>query len=172
MSRGFVRESDQEPEPFVPPRAVLPQGATNYVTARGLRLLHGERYMLEGRRADLGDTTEDEARRELGVLAKQLIALNARIASARLVETEELGADEVRFGATVTYRVAGAKKSVTVTIVGVDEANFKEKRVNFLSPVARALMGKRTGEEGALELGGGKRGLVVESVTYGRTGEA
>ena len=166
MSRGFVKESDQEPEPFVPPRAVLPEGATNYVTARGLRLLYGEREMLEGRRADLGDTTEDEARRELGVITKQLLALNARIASAREVEAADVDEAEVRFGATVTYRMAGAKKAVSVAIVGVDEANFKEKRVSFLSPVARALVGKRAGEGGVLEVGGVERRFEVVGVEY------
>lgn len=167
MSRGFVKESDQEPAPFVPPRAVLPEGATNYVTARGLRLLHGEREMLEGKRADLGDATaDDEARRELGVITTQLNRLDARIASARLVEPEEVDTGEVRFGATVTYRMAGARKAVT--IVGVDEANFKEGRVSFLSPLAKAMYGKRAGEKAVMDMGnGGARRLVVEEVGYG-----
>ena len=168
MSRGFVRESDQEPEPFVPPRAVLPEGAPNYVTPRGLRLLHEERDMLEAEHAGLGDATagDDEARRALGVLNKQLLALNARIASARLVEPE--GGEEVRFGATVTYRVAGAKQPATVTIVGVDEADFKAKRVSFLSPLAQALTGKTAGEEADLATGKAVRKLTVLHVAYGR----
>ena len=166
MSRGFVRESDQEPEPFVPPRAVLPEGATNYVTARGLRLLHGEREMLEAQRADLGDATagDDEARRALGVIAKQLLALDARIASARLVEPD--GGEEVRFGATVRYRVIGRDKELTVEIVGVDEAKVKERRVSYLSPLARALYGKRAGEAAEMEVGGVTRRFEVVGVEY------
>ena len=166
MSRGFVRESDQEPDPFVPPRAVLPEGATNYVTARGLRLLHGERDMLEAERAGLGDATagDDEARRALGVITKQLLALNARIASARLVEPE--GGEEVRFGATVRYKVKGRAKVLTVEIVGVDEAKIKEKRVSYLSPLARALYGKKVGEEAEMEVGGVGRKFEVVGVEY------
>lgn len=171
MSRGFVKESDQEPAPFVPPRAVLPKGATNYVTARGLRLLHEEREGLEQRRAALGDaTTDDEARRELGVITTQLNRLDARIASARLVEPEDVDTEEARFGATVTYKMAGARESVTVTIVGVDEADFKNGRVSFLSPLAKALYGKRAGEKAVMDMGnGGARRLVVEGVGYAPT---
>jgi len=36
MSRGFVREDDQEEAPFIAPRAALPAGAVNYVTPRGM----------------------------------------------------------------------------------------------------------------------------------------
>ena len=166
MSRGFVKESDQEPEPFVPPRAVLPEGATNYVTPRGMRLLHGEREMLEGRRADLGDATEDEARRALGVITKQLMALNARIASAREVASADVTAGEVRFGTTVRYRQVSPKrgKAQAVTIVGVDEANFREGRISYLSPLARALVGKKVGEEAEMGVGGEVRRFVVEEV--------
>ena len=166
MSRGFVRESDQEPEPFVPPRAVLPEGAPNYVTPRGLRLLHEERDMLEAEHAGLGDATagDDVARRSLGVITKQLQALNARIASARLVEPE--GGEDVRVGATVRYKVKGRPKVLAVEIVGVDEANIKQKRVSYLSPLARALYGKKAGEEAEMEVGGVTRRFEVVGVEY------
>ena len=51
MSRGFVKEDDQEEAPFIPPRASLPAGVTNYVTARGMQLLLEERTQLGGDRA-------------------------------------------------------------------------------------------------------------------------
>lgn len=43
MSRGFVKEGDQEETPIIPPRAALPAGATNYVTPTGMELLQAER---------------------------------------------------------------------------------------------------------------------------------
>ena len=51
MSRGFVKEDDQEEAPFVPPRAALPDGVANYVTPRGLERLLAERMQLEEARA-------------------------------------------------------------------------------------------------------------------------
>jgi len=47
MSRGFVKEGDQEETPIIPPRAALPNGATNYVTPTGMQLLLNERKQLE-----------------------------------------------------------------------------------------------------------------------------
>ena len=43
MSRGFVKEEDQEEAPFIPPRAALPPGVTNYVTPQGYQELIKER---------------------------------------------------------------------------------------------------------------------------------
>ncbi len=170
MSRGFVKESDQEEPPFVAPRAALPPGAINYVTPRGLALLHGEREMLEADRAAIPDATNDEGRRTMGVLAAKLIQLNDRIASARLVEPEQVNANEVRFGARVDYtrNTPSSKpaKSLHVYIVGVDEASIKEKRVSFLSPLAQALLGKRTGDEARLRLGDREDRLLIGAVGY------
>ena len=170
MSRGFVKESDQEEAPFVPPRAVLPEGATNYVTPRGLTLLHQERTDLEAERSSLTDHDEDdEARRRHGVLTTQLLQLEARIASARLVEPEDVTTDEVRFGARVRYTPlpkSARAKALEITVVGVDEANLKERRVSYLSPLAQAMLGKRVGEEVTLELGAERRRFEVVALSY------
>ena len=42
MSRGFIKEGDQEEIPMVPPRAYLPKGMPNYVTKEGLEALNKE----------------------------------------------------------------------------------------------------------------------------------
>jgi hypothetical protein len=46
MSRGFVKEDDQEEIPIVPPRADLPEGVANYVTQVGMNELLTEKHML------------------------------------------------------------------------------------------------------------------------------
>jgi len=51
MSRGFVKEEDQEEPPFIPPRASLPPGAINYVTPEGYQDLIKERENLEAKLA-------------------------------------------------------------------------------------------------------------------------
>ena len=156
---------------MVPPRAALPADATNYVTPRGLRLLHEERDELEARHAELAAATsaegvdEDRTRRELTVVRAQLEELASRIASAELIEPGDVPDETVRFGATVDYAVDGGK-SARVTIVGVDEADLKSKRVSHLSPIARALTGKRVGERAELEMGGEPRQLTVEGIRY------
>ena len=57
MSRGFVKEDDQEEAPFIPPRAPLPQGAINYVTPRGLHQLQQEKLRLESDRKSVIEKT-------------------------------------------------------------------------------------------------------------------
>lgn len=165
MSRGFVKEDDQEEAPFIPPRAALPEGVPNYVTRRGLQLLQEERSALEAERATVVGS-EDERRRAHAVIDGRLALLNERIVTARLVEPAA-DTEEVRFGSTVTFtHEAGRMKGtmLTFTIVGVDEADVKQGRIAFTAPLARALMGRRAGEVATLQLGAEHQRLRVERI--------
>ena len=66
MSRGFVKEGDQEETPIIPPRAALPKGATNYVTPTGLQLLLDERKQLEDERETTHNSKGTEFDSSLG----------------------------------------------------------------------------------------------------------
>lgn len=166
MSRGFVKEGDQEEPIFIPPRAALPDGATNYVTPYGLDMLHAERDELEKERAELSADNEAEQRRAAAVLDGKLRLLLDRINSARVISPEDQPSDEVRFGARVTFLQAGKSKPVTFQIVGVDEADVKQGKVAFVAPVAQALTGGRVGEVMDLNLGGEKRKLEILDIAY------
>ena len=154
MSRGFVKEDDQEEAPFIPPCAALPKGTINYVTPRGLALLHAERSALEEQRAAV--IGSDHYRRHAqGELDVRLALLNERIVTAGWWNPVS-DPSAVRFGATVTFqhlvgRLAGTL--FTFTIVGVDKANVKEARIAFTSPIARALIGRRKSGVSEVALG-------------------
>lgn len=167
MSRAFVNEDDVVGTPVVPPRASLPPGVPNYVTARGLELLHAERTELEAERARIDADRSDavERARGLNYIAIRLSDLSARIAGARLVEPENQPQDEVRFGATVTLRTRTGEER-RFTIVGVDEASTSEGRIAFTAPLARAILGKRVGEEATLRTPRGEEVLEVVDITY------
>ncbi len=140
MSRGFVREGDQEEAPFIPPRAPLPPGVPNHVTPRGLRLLQEERASLEADRSKPFES-EEAKRRAWAEIDGRLELLNERLGSARVMEPPDPAPDDVRFGATVTFRLLNgpqAGQERTFTIVGVDEASVKDGRIAFTAPVARA----------------------------------
>jgi transcription elongation factor GreB len=144
MSRGFVKEDDQEEAPFIPPRAALPDGAVNYVTPRGMRLLLEERTQLEQDRAAAAGS-DDERRRTQAELDGRLALLNERIVTARLVDPVH-DPEDVRFGTTVIFTYTdGPQRGTTrtFTLVGVDEASVAEGRIAFTSPIAKALLGKR-----------------------------
>jgi transcription elongation factor GreB len=62
MSRGFVKEGDQEEIPILTPRAYLPDGVTNYVTQVGMDELLDEKRMLLDEIENLDMTNENERR--------------------------------------------------------------------------------------------------------------
>lgn len=167
MSRAFAREGDVDGPLVVPPRASLPPGVPNYVTARGLELLRTELTELEAERAriDADDSDEAERTRGLNYIATRIADLLARIDSARLVEPRNQPQDEVRFGATVTLRTRAGEER-RFTIVGVDEAAAAEGRIAFTAPIARAVLGKRVGDAATLRTPRGEEVLDVVAITY------
>ncbi len=170
MSRGFVKEDDQEEGPFIPPRAALPDGVTNYVTPRGMRMLLEERTQLEQDRAN-ATGSDDERRRTKAEIDGRVALLHERIVTARPVEPAEEMPMDVRFGVlvSVAYR-SGPRKGTerSFAIVGVDEASVAEKRFAFTSPIARAIMGKRVGERTAVLLGTTQEELEVLGMRWPR----
>jgi len=133
MSRGFVKEDDQEEVPIVPHRAYLPEGVTNFVTPAGMNQLLAEKQMLENERNNLSSARENEKRIELNYINAKLQLLNNRIAEARIVNLSDQPQNEVRFGATVTLRTEAPKNTQTFQIVGVDEADIAKGKVSFIS---------------------------------------
>ena len=169
MSRGFVKEEDQEEAPFIPPRAALPAGVTNYVTPGGYGQLVQEREALEAESKNLNISSEKEKRHAGAVIDGKLHLLKERIHSARILRPEDQPQDEVRFGATVRFRtLSGTQKDKEseFTIVGVDEADIKQQKIAFLAPLSRALTGKRQGERTQVMMAGKMQDLEILKITY------
>lgn len=166
MSRGFVKEGDQEETIIIPPRAALPPGVTNYVTPIGLTLLRAEKDALERDLQELTIHNEDERRRAQTVIRGKLNLLQERILSARVLDTAQHPRDEIRFGATVAYRFTDDPTVHQFQIVGVDEANIQDKKIAFVAPIARALMGHKKGDLVVFELGSQKRQVEVLEISY------
>lgn len=164
MSRAFVKEDSNEP-PLIVPRAPLPEGAANYVTQRGLALLHEERALLEAARPDPEGLDATSA---LAAYNARLSALTARIASAIVLEPASLPRDEARFSALVTLR-SEAGDERRYRIVGVDEADAKAGRIAFTAPLALRLSAKRVGD--ALLLRGPQGEVEFEIVDIDYTQE-
>ena len=152
MSRGFIKEGDQEEIPMVPPRAYLPEGVPNYVTKEGLDALKEELKSLETERVKAGDNYIMV--NFIDATIKQLVG---RINSAVEVDLSKVSKDTVSFGAWVRYN------GRVVRIVGVDEADVNQGLVSFVSPIAKVLLGKKAGD--VIELKGKER-VVVEEVSF------
>lgn len=169
MSRGFVKEEDQEESPFIPPRAALPPGAVNYVTPAGYQQLLNERETLEHKLAELNIENEKERRLTAAVLQGSLRQLKERIGSSRILKPSEQPQGEVRFGARVKFLITSGSeqgKEYDLKIVGVDEANINENKIAFVAPMARALTGKKTGDKGNLKKAGEDILFQVIDISY------
>ena len=79
------------------------------------------------------------------------------------------GKDQVFFGATVTY-ADGDGIEQTVTILGIDEADSALNQVSWISPIARALLKARVGDEVKLVTPAGLRDIELVQVSYPRSG--
>jgi transcription elongation factor GreB len=164
VSKAFTREDDAEPPLIVPPRAPLPDGVPNYVTARGLAQLHRELAQLGVEREDAERNLDGAPRTQaVTVIGARRTALERRIASAELVPPPS-DCFEVRFGATVVIEnEAGVRQ---YSIVGVDEADAALGKIAFVSPLARALLGRSVGDTLELRKPSGSETLRIQSVRY------
>lgn len=166
MSRGFIKEDDQEEIPLVPPRAHLPEGVTNYVTQVGMDELLDERQRLTEERDNVGSTSEKERRIAFNHINAKLQLLNSRIAEAKIVNLSEQPQNEVMFGALVTLRVEASNTIQTFQIVGVDEANVSKGKISFLSPLAQVLLNKKVGDKAILKLAKENRVFEIMDIAY------
>ena len=166
MSRGFVKEDDQEEVPIVPPRAYLPDGVTNFVTPSGMNQLLAEKQMLVNEKNNLNNANENEQRIVLNYINAKLQLLNNRIVEAKIVNLNEQPQNEIRFGASITLKIEASKNIQTFQIVGVDEADISKGKVSFLSPIAKVLINKKIGDKVILKQA--KKDIVFEiiDITY------
>ena len=166
MSRGFVREGDQEEVPMVPKRAYLPEGVPNFVTPAGMEQLLAEKHQLVSERDNVVAINENERRIEVNFINAKLQLLESRIADVRLIDPEGQSPDEIRFGATITLKIATTGKIRIFQIVGVDEADISKGKISFISPLARVLMNRKAGDKVALNREKGESVFEVVKIEY------
>ena len=187
MSKAFTKESDQDDDDELETAgAPLPAGSKNYITPAGHQCLKDEfDYLLKKDRpavtaavswaAKNGDRSENAdyqyGKKRLREIDRRLRFLSKRLDAAEVVDPEtprdDDTADQVFFGATVTYARANGDEN-TITIVGIDEIDLKRNYISWISPLARALIKARPGDSVILRAPGGVETLAVIEVRYQR----
>jgi transcription elongation factor GreB len=162
MSRGFVKEDDQEEVPIVPKRAYLPDGVTNFVTPFGMNQLLAEKQMLVNEKNNLNNSNENENRIASNYINAKLQLLNNRIVEAKMVNLKDQPQNEIRFGAMITLKIEASNNIQTFQIVGVDEADIRKGKVSFISPIAKVLINKKIGDK--VILNQAKKDIVFEII--------
>lgn len=185
MSKAFTKETDADDDDVEPtPSPSLPAGGKNYITPQGyarlrtelLSLIDEERPKIvdtvhwaasNGDRSENGDYLYGKKR--LREIDRRIRFLTKRLEIAEVVDPSlHAGSDQIFFGATVTY-VDDEDARRTVTILGIDEADNGLQQISWISPVARALLKAREGDEITLRTPVGIRTLEILSVSYPET---
>ena len=142
MSRAFVKEPDSDSAEELPDLPLSPN--PNFVTPQGLEQLKSRQAALELQRAEAETASDLAARQRLPEIRRDLRYLAARISRAILVTPRSSPPDEVYFGVTVEVRDAQGN-DLRFTVVGEDEADAAGGKVSWMSPLAKALLGKEVG---------------------------
>ncbi len=151
------------------------------MTTRGAELLRVELHRLktvdrpnvitaiaEARaHGDLSENAEyDAARAQQGFIEGRISELEAKLGNAQIIDPKLLDADgRCVFGATVELEEEG-KSATTYQIVGDDEADIKQGRISINSPIARALIGKESGDRVDAQTPGGVKHYEILDIRY------
>lgn len=117
---------------------------------------------------DLSENAEYEAAKDRqGFVEGRIIELESKLGSAQIIDPATLNASgRCVFGATVILEESSSGDVVTYQIVGDDEANIKERKISISSPIARALIGKSSGDVAEVKTPGGIREYELIEVQY------
>jgi len=117
---------------------------------------------------DLSENAEyDAAKERQGFLEGRIAEIEGKLANAQIIDPRALDADgRVVFGATVELEDADEGHTVAYQIVGDDEADLRQGKISLNSPVARALIGKFSGDVVEVHTPGGRREYEILDVRY------
>jgi transcription elongation factor GreA len=115
---------------------------------------------------DLSENAEYHAAKERqGQIEAQVIELEDRLARAMVIDPRTLSGDRVVFGATV-HLIDEDDKKIVYQIVGQTEADARIGRISYSSPLGRALIGRKVGEDVEVTTPSGDRYYTIESVEF------
>jgi transcription elongation factor GreA len=152
------------------------------LTVKGAELLRSELHQLktverpqvitaiqEARsHGDLSENAEyDAAKERQSFIEGRIVEVESKLANAQIIDPAHLDADgRCVFGATVELEEVDSHEIVTYQIVGDDEADIKNNKVSISSPIARALIGKYSGDVAEVKAPGGIKEYEILDVKY------
>ena len=181
MSKAFTKEQDDDLDDNLDAEEQqAPKGSKNYITPAGYARLESElQHLLKVERpevvkivswaAALGDRSENAdyiyGKKRLREIDKRLRFLTKRIGFAQIVDPTQQPHDRIYFGATVTVSDENGAEH-TYSIVGMDEIDPAKGRVSWISPLAKALLGKEEGDTATVRTPAGVQELDILEVRY------
>jgi transcription elongation factor GreA len=115
---------------------------------------------------DLSENAEYHAAKERqGQIEAQIGEIEDRVSRAQIIDPATLSGDKVVFGATVTV-LDDQDKPQRYQIVGMTEADARQGRISYDSPLGRALIGKQAGDEVEVTVPSGDRFYLVKKIEF------
>ena len=107
---------------------------------------------------DLSENAEYHAAKEKqSFLEGRIGEISYKVSNAKIIDPETLPKDIVRFASKVLIENLDSEEEIEYMIVGPDEADIKKGKISVSSPLGKALLGKKPGDEAVLQAPGGKR---------------
>jgi transcription elongation factor GreA len=117
---------------------------------------------------DLKENAEYHAAREQqGFIEGRIQDIEGKLSTAQVIDISTMPqGDRVIFGSKVTILNVETDEQVTYRIVGDDEANVKEGKISYQSPIARGLISKEVGDVVVVKTPGGDVEFEIDDVVY------
>jgi transcription elongation factor GreA len=151
------------------------------ITLRGKQMLETElkKLMLEERptviraieearaHGDISENAEyDAAKERQSMIEGRIGEIQGKLAGAEVIVPSEIKSDRIVFGATVEFVDTDSDEKSTYHIVGVDEADVKKNMISIISPIARAMIGKKVGDLVVVQSPKGDKEYEIVSFKY------
>lgn len=115
---------------------------------------------------DLSENAEYHAAKERqGMIEARVMELEDRLSRCEVIDPATLTGDKVMFGATV-HLLDENDEEVCYQIVGAEESDVKQGKISYTSPLARALIGRKTGDEVEVPTPSGERYYEIDNVEF------
>ena len=114
---------------------------------------------------DLSENAEfDAAKDRQSFIEGRIGELGYKIASAKVIDPDSVPKDCVRFASKVLIENLDSEEEVEYMIVGQEESDIRMGKISVSSPLGRALLGKKPGDEVVLQAPGGKRNYEIVEI--------
>ena len=116
---------------------------------------------------DLSENAEYHAAKERqGWIEGRIAEIEDRMARAQIIDVSKLSGAQVKFGATVSVVDEDTEEKARYQIVGEHEADVRAGKISIVSPIARAMIGKETGDVVEVNTPGGVKAYEITNVEW------
>ena len=164
MSRAFIKENDLEHAGIdIPERPISLE--KNYVTPAGLKDLQNSIDNLDKERRSFTGSEDSNIVQKKMRIERDIRYYSSRLKSAILIDPSIQNKEIILFSAIVEV-LSVKNKKYEFEIVGEDEADIKENKISYLSPIAKSLIGSRINDEVIWNKPSGNEILTITNIYY------